>query len=132
MVSRPSTIGQAELEILHYIADHQPVTVREVADHIANTKGHARTTVLTVMDRLRQKGYLTRKKVGGVYQYSPRVPKSELLQSLVREFVEKSLGGSLQPFVAYLAQEANVTDEQLAELKRLVRELNAQRKEDKS
>ncbi len=126
---RQANIGRAELEILHYIADHHPVTVREVAEHIAQTKGHARTTVLTVMERLRNKGYLTRQKVGGVFQYSPYVPKEDLLQNLVRDFVEGALGGSLQPFVAYLTQRAEVSDEQLKELKLLVRELDAQRKE---
>ena len=34
MVNQPR-IGQAELEILHYVHDHQPVTVRQVADHLA-------------------------------------------------------------------------------------------------
>ena len=53
-------IGQAELEILNYIHDHHPATVRQVADHVAATKGHTRTTVLNVMTRLVNKGYLTR------------------------------------------------------------------------
>jgi predicted transcriptional regulator len=131
MRQKPS-VGRAELEILRYITDHHPVTVREVADHVANTKGHARTTVLTVMERLRQKGHLTRKKIEGVYHYLPSVPKTELLQNLVDQFVETALGGSVSPFMAYLSQTAKLTDDELRELKRLVRELETQKREGKT
>lgn len=126
---RLPNIGRMELEILQFIADRHPVTVREVAEHFAYTKGYARTTVLTVMERLRQKGYLTRKKVGSTYQYSPSQPKTALLQALVRDFVQGVLGGSLSPFMAYLAQEAELSDEELQELQRLVQELDARRRE---
>ncbi len=61
-------IGRAEMDILRYITDHHPVTVRQVADHVSETKGLVRTTVLNVMERLRQKGYLARKKADGVFQ----------------------------------------------------------------
>ena len=126
MARRPN-IGRAELEILHYVHDHHPVTVRDVADHVSKTKGHARTTVLNVMARLSRKGYLTRKRVEGVYHYSPRVPKAQLLRSLVSDFVDKALGGSLSPFVAYLAEDARVSEQELEELKRIVSELEPQR-----
>ena len=115
-------IGRAEMEILRYIADHHPVTVREVADHLAETKGHTRTTALNIMERLREKGFLTRRKIGGVYAYSPSQPKAQLLRDLIRDFVDRVLGGSVEPFVAYLVQEADVSEEQLAELRALVEE----------
>ncbi len=55
-----------------------------------------------MMERLRKKNYLTRRKDGGAFQYLPVVAKTELMQTLVQDFVEKTLGGSLSPFVAYL------------------------------
>jgi predicted transcriptional regulator len=122
-------IGQAELEVLNYIHDHHPVTVRQVADHVAATKGHARTTVLNVMTRLVNKGYLSRRRgpVGadgrGVYAYSPRVARAELLRTLVGDFVARALGGSMSPFVAYLAEDARLTDQDIAELRRVVSQL---------
>src|SRR5580704_17583941 len=106
-------IGRAEMDILRYITDHHPVTVRQVADHVSETKGHVRTTVLNVMERLRQKGYLARKKAGGVFHYSPRLPKEELVRSLVSDFVSRTLGGSLSPFVAFLVHEAKLDEAEL-------------------
>jgi predicted transcriptional regulator len=121
-------LGQAEWEILRYVTDHHPVTVREVADYAAETRGQARTTILTVMERLRKKRYLTRRKQDGVYQYSPRVPVSEILQGFVKQFVETTLQGAVSPFFAYLSKNGEVSDKELDELKRLVGDLENQRK----
>lgn len=123
MPRRPG-IGEAELEILHHIHERHPITVREVAEHVTRTKGHARTTVLNVMTRLWRKRYLTRRKVNGVFVYEPRVPKGDLMRSMVSDFVQRALGGSLSPFVAYLAEDADVSDADLQELKKVVRELD--------
>jgi predicted transcriptional regulator len=120
---RQPPLGQEEWEILRCVAEHAPATVREVADHVAETKGLARTTVLTVMERLRAKRVLQRRKSGGVYRYAPRIPLGELAQGMVQNFVEGRLQGMITPFLAYLSQSAKVTDEDLKELKDLVKEL---------
>jgi predicted transcriptional regulator len=127
MVNQPR-IGQAELEILHYVHDHQPVTVRQVADHLAQTKGVVRTTVLNVMTRLVRKGFLVRRKDGAVFKYSTRVGKAQHLRNLVRDFVDKTLEGSVSPFMAYLVQDARLSDEDRKQLKQLVRSLDQNRK----
>lgn len=127
MARSRETIGRKEMEVLQYVADYQPVSVREVANHVAATSGKARTTVLTVMERLRQKGYLIRRKKGGIYRYSPRQSQADVLQSLVADFVREALGGSVSPFVAYLAEDAELDDQQLKELGRLVADLESRR-----
>lgn len=126
---RQPQLGQEEWDILRCVAELAPATVREVADHVAQTKGLARTTVLTVMERLRKKRVLQRRKSGGVYRYSPKVPLSELTQGMVASFVETRLQGIISPFLAYLSDSADVSDEELGELKALVRDLEQQRQE---
>ena len=121
--------GSTEIEILRYIGDHHPISVGEMAEHVAGTTGQARTTVLTIMERLRRKGHLTRKKIGGVYRYSPKVAKQVLLQTLVRNFVDTTLGGSVSPFVAFLSESGPISTDDLDTLKRLVRDLEDRRKE---
>jgi len=127
----PENIGKGELEVLQYIHDHHPATVRQVADHFAESKGHVRTTVLNVMERLRRKGFLTRKKSGGAYHYSPKERKADFFHSMVDQFVQRALGGSVSPFVAYLVREAMLSNEDIKELKRLVAELDLEPKKKK-
>lgn len=122
-------IGQAEWELLRYVADNSPVTVRGVADHAAETRGLARTTVLTMMERLRKKKLLTRRKVGGVFEYSSTRPPDQLIQSRVQAFVEHTLAGDLSPFVAYFSSATDLSDRELEQLKQLVRQLESRRGE---
>jgi predicted transcriptional regulator len=130
MSDKPN-IGRAEMDILNYVTEHHPVTVRQVADYISETKGHVRTTVLNIMERLRKKGYLRRRKQAGIFEYSPTLPRTALLRNLVRDFVQKTLGGSVSPFVAFLAEEGEINASELADLKRLVRELESEHKDRK-
>ena len=121
-------VGRAEMDILRYILDHSPITVRSVSDWVAETKGHTRTTVLNVMERLRQKGYLQRELVNGIYHYTPTSPKPQMQLNLVRDFVKLSLGGSVAPFVVYLTEQAEVDDSELQELKGIVNNMEKRRR----
>jgi predicted transcriptional regulator len=113
-------LGEQELETLNFVAENAPISVGDVAKHFSLQKGLARTTVLTVMERLRTKGYLVRKLHEGLYVYEPKQDHDELLADLVANFVERSLGGSLSPVVAYLADSGRLTQDQLADLQRLI------------
>ena len=112
-------LGEQQLEVLRYITERAPATARDVVEHFTAARGLARTTVLSVIERLLEKGYLTRRRRGGVFHYSPRVSKEELLQRLVREFVDKTLDGSVSPLVAYLVQTRRLSKEELTELQQL-------------
>ncbi len=122
MSQRKVRMSPAELPIWRYIADHQPVTVRQITEHISKTTGQARTTILTVVERLRKKGYLTRRKIRGVNHYAISDPKGAVQQSLIREFVENALGGSLTPFIAYMTQNDPLSEQELEALRAIVDE----------
>lgn len=122
-------LGKAEMDILRYIAEHHPVTVREVANHIADTKGHVRTTVLNAMERLRKKGFLSRLQVDGVFEYEPSKPKKELFRNLLRDFVDTAFGGSHDPLVAYFVEGTDMTEAELRMLKKIAKKLDNQKGE---
>jgi len=128
MADPKAALGSTEIMVLRYLADHHPLSVGEVAEHVGNTTGQARTTVLTIMERLRRKGYLIRKHAGGVYRYSPKVAKHDLFHGLVKDFVDTTLGGSVTPFVAFLSEGGPISEDDLDTLKRLVRDIENQRK----
>jgi predicted transcriptional regulator len=123
-------LGELELSVLGYISDHSPATIRDVADSFGADKGLARTTILTVIERLRQKGYLTRAKHaesgggvgrrGGVYVYTPAETQTSVLSNLVRRFVDRTLDGSLTPFVAYLVDSKGLSPEEADQLRELL------------
>lgn len=113
-------LGQQELEALEVVRERAPVTVGEMFKAFGEPRGLARTTVLTMMERLRRKGFLQRDKEGGVFRYAPRTESEEALKGLVADFVRRSLGGSLSPFVSYLVDSGELSPKEVEQLKRLV------------
>lgn len=122
-MAKAKSLGRVELQVLQYIDQHQPVTGRQVVDYWAEKHASARTTVMTIIDRLQDKGYLSRKKQNGVYHYVTRRSAASVLQGLVGDFVAGVLGGSLSPFAAYLSGAKGLNPRELAELKRIVEQL---------
>lgn len=125
---KPS-IGDQELALLHYLAEHENASVGEVAADFGEARGLARSTVLTMMERLRAKSYLKRRHIDGVYRYAAATGPTEALSHVVGQFVEKTLSGSLSPFVAWMSEKAEVSDSELAELEALVTQLQSRRKD---
>lgn len=119
-MTKPLPLGDQELNALRYATEHAPISVGEMAKGYGAPRGLARTTVLTVMERLRTKGYLTRRQEGSVYRYLPQLNPDDVMTNLVADFVERSLGGSVTPFVTYLADCGHLRPAELAELRRLV------------
>ena len=126
----PSSIGEQELALLRHIADAGGATVGEVAAVFGDARQLARSTVLTMMERLRKKGYLNRRLAGGVYRYTARASSDELTRGAIRRFVERNLGGSVAPFVAYLTESASLNDAELKELQDIVARLQSARKKE--
>ena len=119
------SIGDRELALLRHIESRGSATVGEVAEQFGKAESLARSTVLTMMERLRRKGHLTRRQADGVYRYSPRAAMGDVVRNAVHAFVDKTLGGSLSPFVSYLAEQTDVSDAELAELEEIVNRLQA-------
>jgi predicted transcriptional regulator len=126
----PPTIGEQELALLRHIADRGGATVGEVAEQFGAARELARSTVLTMMDRLRKKGFLSRRLAGGVYRYQARASSDQLTQGAIRRFVDRSLGGSVAPFVAYLSESARLTDAEVKELEAVLTRLQSARRKE--
>lgn len=117
------SIGDRELALLRFVSDRGQATVGEAAEHFGRPQGLARSTVLTMMERLRSKGHLGRRQLGGVFHYSPRTAPGTAVRHAVQAFVDGTLGGSVTPFVAYLAEQEHLSDEEVAELEALLARL---------
>ncbi|WP_066092726.1 BlaI/MecI/CopY family transcriptional regulator [Xanthomonas massiliensis] len=124
-----ASIGDQELALLGHIQERGTATVGEVAGDFGEGRGLARSTVLTMMERLRTKGYLARRKVDGVYRYAATAAREDVVRGAVSRFVEQTLHGSVSPFVAWMSERGEVSDGELAELEALVARLQSQRRE---
>lgn len=130
MTPKHATIGGQELELLRWIEARSEATVGEAAEGFGGLRGLARSTVLTMMERLRRKGHLSRRRSDGVYRYAPAVGVGEAVRHAVADFVDRTLAGSVTPMVDYLVEREELSDEELAELEALVERLASRRREE--
>ena len=121
------SIGDQELALLRFVSDAGRATVAQAVEGFGQPRSLARSTVLTMMERLRKKGHLGRRHVAGVYHYAPRTAPGAALQHAVRTFVDRTLGGSITPFVAYVAEREGLSDDEIEELESLLAKLQRER-----
>ena len=128
MRRRRYSLGELELEVLKTVWEAPGNTVQETASALNQRRRCARTTVLTVIQRLHAKGFLRRRKVQGVFRYWPTSGRDKVLSGLIGRFVDKVLDGSPAAFLAYLADAKELTEEQADALREIVRQLEREEK----
>ncbi len=87
-------LGELESEIMEIIWADSPLTVKRVLYFIQKKRPYAYTTIMTVMNRLANKGLLIRSKKGQAFIYSPLQSREEF----IRGTVEKILDGLREDF----------------------------------
>lgn len=123
------SLGEQEMDVLKYIGENSPLSVREAALYFETEKKLARTTVMTVMERLRKKGFLSRAKLQGVFKYSAKFKTGDVLTSKISDFVEKTLGGSVGPLFTYFMSSSSLSEDEITQLKDLASKLEQTRGE---
>lgn len=113
-------LPDAELEVMQAVwACEAPVSRADINGILKDTHPMALTTLLTVLTRLAEKGFIRIQKEGRSARYFPLISRNAYLAQQSRNFVEKVCGGSLPAFANALC-ESGLTKEELAQLRDLL------------
>lgn len=113
------------MEILHHVWDLGEATVSDVRERILKDRDVAYTTIMTVMKKLAEKGYLTYHKEGRSYVYAPAQQPNEVQHSLLQRLMEKVFHGSPSALVQTLVQQEDLSDAERREIKTIIDALEA-------
>ncbi len=94
-----------------------PLKVREVLEHLDTGRELAYTTVMTVLDNLHRKDWVTRERDGKAYRYLPAASRAEAAANSLREVLD----GSGDPEAVLLHFTKSVTESESALLRRALR-----------
>jgi predicted transcriptional regulator len=121
-MQRPSLtpLGETEMEVLHHVWDLGEASVADVHERILDERDVAYTTVMTVMKKLADKGYLDYRKEGRSYIYTPDRQPDDVQHSLLHRLMEKVFHGSPTALVQTLVQREELSHEERAELRTLI------------
>jgi predicted transcriptional regulator len=116
--------GDLESVIMQMVWDHgRPVTVRELFDQLSQDRVIAYTTVMSTMDNLHRKGWLTRVKEGKAYRYTATASREEYSARLMREALAG--GGDTEAVLSHFV--AEIGGEESEVLRNVVRRLAKRR-----
>jgi BlaI family transcriptional regulator, penicillinase repressor len=116
-----AVLTDQELEIMKVVWQLGTATVREVYEELLKSRKIAYTTVMTMMGILEQKGRLTKTARDRAYVYSPTESKSEVVGTMVHEFVKRVFDGSAKPLLVHLAQDKKISQKELDEISDLLK-----------
>ena len=115
-------LPDTELEVMQALwALEAPVTRSGAEAVLAKTHPMAQTTLLTLLGRLAEKGFVKIEKAGRGSVYTPLVSERDYLAAQSRRFYTKLCGGSMSAFAAALC-DGGLSREEIAELRRLLEE----------
>ena len=123
-------LGETEMEVLHHVWDLGEATVADVRERILEDRDVAYTTVMTVLKKLAEKGYLTYHKEGRSYIYEPAQQPDEVQHSLLRRLMDKVFHGSPSALVQILVQREDLSDAERREILEIIDALKASEEDD--
>lgn len=114
-------LPDAELEVMQALwsADRYPAHSGELMDRLE--KHWKAPTVLKLLSRLEERGFVSCVKEGRVNGYTPLVRREDYLAEESRSFVSRLHGGSVSALVATLWQNHDLTEQDLDELRALLK-----------
>ena len=109
---------------MNVIWSRSPVSVPDVLERIPRMLAY--TTVMTTVRILEEKGFVEKcGKRGRAYLYQPTVDREQVRGSMTGELADRLFNGSIKSLVLSLVQQKGVTKEELAEVKRLIEEMES-------
>ena len=92
----------AETAILQVLWEHQPCSVKSIHEHLSRTKSVGYTTTLKQIQRMLDKGLVTREPgEGKSYNYSAAVGEDDTKSRLFDRFVKTAFEGSVPDLVMH-------------------------------
>ena len=113
-------LPERELEIMQIIWKNRgPVSRILIEEELQAAHPLAPTTILTLLTRLCEKGFLSIEKDGRMNRYTPLVSEQDYLAAESRSFLDRLFGGSVAGFATALC-DSGIKKEELDELRRLL------------
>ena len=120
MTKKRVVLGERELEVMKALWKLERGTVYDVQKTIRGRRAY--TTIQTMLNALEKKGLIGHDVAERTFIYYPKVSRARSLQDHLKDLVDRVFDGSVEAVLTSLGKVEGLSDEQLAELTRLIKE----------
>lgn len=116
-------LPDAEFELMRAVwSCEPPVTTLEIIEQLAPGRNRKPQTVLTMLVRLIDKGFLSSQRVGRERNYTPIISEQEYMRTETEDFMSRYRGNSLGSLVKTMYDGKNLSSDDIDELKKWIKE----------
>jgi predicted transcriptional regulator len=116
-------ISDAEHAVMEALWRQSPRTASDICDEICDERSWSLATVKTLLSRLVSKQAIAAEPDGRRFLYSPLVERADYVGGESRRLVDRLFGGRAAPLFAHLAEQEALSDQDIAEIESLLREM---------
>ena len=116
-------LTEAEWQVMETLWTASPRTGREITDGLHEKKGWSRSTTLTLLRRLEDKGAVRGVTEGGMKHYSPLIGREDAALRETEHLLERVYQGSVSLMVSSLATKQTLSQEEINKLYAILREM---------
>ena len=119
-------LGKLQLAILRVLWRRSEAAVSEVHADLLPSRGLAPTTIATMLVKMERRGLVDHRTEGRKFIYRATVSEPQVKRSMVSEFTDRLFEGDVAALVSHLISQHETDSADLAELKRLIAEREAE------
>lgn len=116
MARERTELTKLEWVLMDALWEAGQATATDLQRNLEKSQGWAYSTVKTMLDRLVEMGHVKARRVGNVYEYSPKLKRLTVVGRAVDEVTERLFDGSVAPFIQCLIQRGKLTTAEVEEL----------------
>lgn len=117
------SMTEAEWQVMERLWAQAPRTGRELCEELRAATGWSRSTTLTLLRRLEEKGAAAAQSEGGVKQYRPCIPREEAAVQETEHLLERVYQGSVSLMVSSLVKKQTLSQAEIGKLYALLQEM---------
>ena len=113
-------ITDAEWPIMRHLWEHPESTLGEILEGTTAERNWQRTTAQTLLKRLVDKGFVAVDDAASAFRYSAAMSEADCVRTEMRSFLRKVYVGSASMLVAGFLKDNDLSDVEIAELRRIL------------
>ena len=107
----------SEWSVLDCLWEKSPQTVMQLVARLGEKVGWAKSTTITTLRRMEEKGLVRCEIIGKGKSYTPAVEREQAVISETRSFLERVYRGSVGLMMSAMARQQELSPEEIAELR---------------
>lgn len=117
------SISEAESAVMEILWNRHPLTAEDIIAALKHNQNWQEATIKTLLNRLLKKCAIAAQPEGRRYLYSPLLQREDWLHSQSTGLLNRLFDGRVAPLVAHFSRHRKLSKKDIAELKRLIQEM---------